>query len=113
VFHTITASITYASVYKAAAWPWRRIIGVTFLRTRRGLSGMDASRDSQPTIGDAIRHACLERKLKLRSHEVRCDQWPSATLHEIETTSHSQETVFLYFHGGGYETLWKKLDTCL
>lgn len=102
VFHTITASITYASLYKAAAWPWRRIIGVTFLRARRGLSGMDASRDSQPTTGDAIRHACLERKLKLRSHEVRCDQWPSATLHEIETTSHSQETVLLYFHGGGY-----------
>jgi len=63
---------------------------------------MDARRDSQPTTGDAIRHACHERKLKLISHGLHCDQWPSATLHEIETTSPSQETVFLYFHGGGY-----------
>lgn len=63
---------------------------------------MDARRDSQPTTGDAIRHACHERKLKLTSHGVHCDQWPSATLHEVETSSHSQETVFVYFHGGGY-----------
>lgn len=62
----------------------------------------DARRNTQPTTGDAIRHACRARNLKLRSHEVRCDQWPSATLHEIETSSHSQGTVFLYFHGGGY-----------
>lgn len=62
----------------------------------------DARRNTQPTTGDAIRHACRERKLKLRSHEVHCDQWPSATLHEIETSSHLQGTVFLYFHGGGY-----------
>jgi acetyl esterase/lipase len=64
---------------------------------------MDARRDAQPTTGDAIRHACHECKLKLKSHGVHCDQWPSATLHEIETSPHSaQETVYLYFHGGGY-----------
>lgn len=68
----------------------------------RELKFMNARRNAQPTTGDSIRHACRERNLKLRSHEVHCDQWPSATLHEIETSSHSQETVFLYFHGGGY-----------
>jgi len=63
---------------------------------------MDARRDSRPTTGDSIRTACLERELKLRSHVVQCDQWPSATLHEIELEPHLRERVFLYFHGGGY-----------
>lgn len=99
---TVTESITSRSVYQAAAWPWRRIFAVTFLRMNRKLNSMSIRRDSKPTTGDAIRHACHERKLKLRSHGVHCDQWPSATLHDIETSSHSQETVLLYFHGGGY-----------
>ncbi|GAB7322425.1 hypothetical protein MBLNU13_g03371t1 [Cladosporium sp. NU13] len=102
VCRTVAESITSRSVYKAAAWPWRRIFAVTFLRMNRKLDSMNIRRDSKRTTGDAIRHACLERKLKLRSHGVHCDQWPSATLHEIETNSHSQETVLLYFHGGGY-----------
>ncbi|KAM0709543.1 hypothetical protein Q7P35_003582 [Cladosporium inversicolor] len=102
VCRAITGSITSRSIYNAASWPWRRIFAVTFLRRSRELKFMDARRNAQPTTGDAIRHACRQRKLKLRSHDVHCNQWPSATLHEIETSSHSQETVFLYFHGGGY-----------
>jgi acetyl esterase/lipase len=102
VCYTVIKSITSTSVYRAAAWPWRRIFAVIFLRTSRETKYTDARRDRQPTTGESIRHACRERKLKLRSHEVCCNQWPSATLHEIETSSHLQETVFLYFHGGGY-----------
>lgn len=90
--------------YRAAQWPWRRIIGVLFLRVMGKLNSYEAFRSlqKQKTTGDAIRTSCEERKLQLISHDVTCDEYPSATLHEINLDDKLNDRVFLYFHGGGY-----------
>jgi hypothetical protein len=86
--------------YRAARWPWHRIIAVFYLRATHRLS--ICRRDVLPTTGEAIRFACSKRRLSWLPHLIRCDQWPRAILHEIGSNAHSQGPVFLYFHGGGY-----------
>lgn len=91
--------------YRSAQWPWRRILGVLFLRVMGKLSSYEAFRSLQKQLstGDAIRTACEERKLQVISHHVACDEYPPATLHEINLDNNKlQDRVFLYFHGGGY-----------
>lgn len=44
----------------------------------------------------------------MTSHVVQCDQWPSATLHEITSSPHPEERILLYFHGGGYRNPLKE-----
>jgi acetyl esterase/lipase len=88
--------------YRAARWPWRRIIAVIYLRATHGLSVNVARRDVQPTTAEAISSTCSKRLLRWMPHVVHCGQWPYATLHEIGSYSHSQGLVLLYFHGGGY-----------
>lgn len=80
------------------------MIAVLLLRLQGRLRSFQAFRSlqAQTSTGDTLRKACEERKLRLTSHHISCESYPSATLHEIALESMSREQVLLYFHGGGY-----------